>query len=107
MLHGKRVRLHDHSGSRFAVVADCCHRYYVTSPHRPSNSETDSIQPIATNSRVRSRRATSFAIRRRTAFERASGTIKRNSRRPRALRRSRIAFIRSEGSAIGSLQCNA
>jgi hypothetical protein len=33
-------------------------------------------------------------------LERASGTTRRNSRRPRALRRSRMAFIRAAGNAI-------
>jgi hypothetical protein len=36
----------------------------------------------------------------RTASERASGTTRRNSRKPALRRRARINFIRSAGSAI-------
>lgn len=34
------------------------------------------------------------------------GTDKRNSRKPRTLRRSRMAFVRSAGNAVGSSKCN-
>jgi hypothetical protein len=50
---------------------------------------------MASDSRDRSRPATCLATRLRTAFERASGTNRRNSRKPLTRRRSRMAFIRS------------
>jgi hypothetical protein len=53
---------------------------------------TDSIHPNAASSWARSKPATSLATRRRIAFDRASGTTRRNSRKPRACRRSRIAL---------------
>src|ERR1700722_4892079 len=100
MCRRQSIRLDDHCGTWLAVVARCCNRYHVAALHRASNSETASIHPRASNSRDRTRPATSFAILLRTIFERASGTISRNSRRPRARRRSRMAFIRSAANAI-------
>jgi len=53
-----------------AVVAGCSSRHHVTALHRSSNTDTAPIQT------------------------RASGTIRRSSRRPRLLRRSRVAVGR-------------
>jgi hypothetical protein len=100
VLPRKGIRLHDHSWARFAVVSRCCHCYHVAALHPASNSEIVSVHRIASASRERSRAATCLATRFLTALERASGTIKRSSRRPRARRRSRIAFIRSAVCAI-------
>ena len=100
VLPRKGIRLHNHSWARFAVVSRCCHCYHVAALHPASNSEIVSVHRIASPSRERSRAATCLATRFLTALERASGTINRSSRRPRARRRSRIAFIRSAVCAI-------
>jgi hypothetical protein len=100
MLRRQRVSLNDYRGSWLPVVARRCHGNDVASPHFESNSETASIQHIASRSARGSNLATCLAIRRRTTWERASGTINRSSRRPCARRRSRIALIRSDASAI-------
>ncbi len=96
----QRIRLHNHCGTRFAVVASRCNGHDVAAPHSESNSDTVSIHRMAPASSDRFRPATCMAMRLRTAFKRASGTIKRNSRRPLARRRSRIALIRSAVRAM-------
>src|SRR5580658_10232326 len=96
------ICLHNYRWSRFAVIASCRNRHDISAVHCPSNTETASIQFRASNSCDRSSPATCFATRLRTDLERASGTTRRNSRRPRALRRSRMAFIRAAGNAIES-----
>jgi len=101
VLGRKRIGLDDHRRSRFAIVPCRRNSYDVPAPHRSSNSATASIHFIASSSRVRSRAATSRAIRRRTALDLASGTTKRNSRKPRSRRRSRMAFMRSAASGMG------
>ena len=78
----------------------CHNRNHIAAPHSRSKSDTTSIHPNAANSRVRFKPATSLAIRRRIAFDRASGTTRRNSRKPLACRRSRIALIRSTGAIV-------
>ena len=52
--------------------------------------------------RLHNHRRPQLAIvaRRRIAFDRASGTTRRNSRKPRACRRSRIALIRSAAAIV-------
>ena len=97
------VRLYNYCRARLTVVAACRNCHHVAALHWESNSDTDSIHCIAANSSERSKPATCLATRLRTAFERASGTIRRNSRKPRVRRRSRIAFIRSAVRAIVSL----
>ncbi len=97
------IRLHNHRRTRLTIVAACCNCHHIAALHRASNSETDSVHRIAANSSDRSKPATCLATRLRTAFERASGTTSRNSRKPRARRRSRIAFIRSAVCAMVSL----
>jgi len=72
----------------------------VAAPHRSSNSATASIHFSASSSRDRSSAATCRATRRRTVLDRASGTTKRSSFKPRARRRSRMAFIRSAACTI-------
>jgi hypothetical protein len=99
MCRRQSIGLNDHGRSRLAVVARRGHGDDVTAPHRVSNSDTASIHLIASRSADGSRPATAFATRRRTAFERASGTIRRSSRKPRARRRSRIALILSAAKA--------
>src|ERR1700677_294063 len=103
MFGRERVRLHNHRRSWLTIVAGCRDCHHVAALHWPSNSETASAHRIASDSPERSRPATCLATRLRTAFERASGTTKRNSRKPRARRRSRIAFIRSAVSAMDLL----
>lgn len=49
-------------------------------------------------------RESEVRVRRQTAVERASGTIKRKSRRPRARRRSLMVLIRSAADAMLFLQ---
>jgi hypothetical protein len=71
MRRGQGIHLNDYCGTKLAVVARCCTRHHVAAPHRASNSETASIHPRASNSRDRSRPATSFAMRLRTTFDRA------------------------------------
>jgi hypothetical protein len=98
VLSRQRVGLHNYRWPWFAVVAGGRNSHDVTAFHRASNSATASIHFSASSSRDRSRAATSRATRLRTALDRASGTIKRNSRRPRARLRSRVAFMRSAAS---------
>ena len=63
---------------------------------------------MASSSAAGFRRATSAATRLRTEANRVSGTTRRSSRSPRLRLRSRIALIRSAGSANERLQfCNA
>ena len=57
-------------------------------------------RPGAPRSAPASNLATCLAIRRRTIGERASGTSNRSSRMPCARRRSRIALIRLDASAM-------
>jgi hypothetical protein len=105
---GKGIRLDNHRRSRLAIVTGCRNCDHVATLQWASNSETDSVQRKASNSRERSRPATCLAIRFWTVFERASGTTNRNSRKPRARRLSRIAFIRSAVCATAFLHfCNA
>jgi len=104
MLIREGICLDNHCWAGLTIVAGRGDGHNITAPHRASNSDTDSLHRVASNSRVRSSPVTCLATRRRTARERASGTTKRNSRRPRARRRSRISFIRSAGCAMGVLQ---
>ncbi len=101
MLSRQGIRLNNHCGTRLTIVSSCCNCHYVAASHRASNSETNSVHRKASNSRDGSSPATCLATRLRTAFERASGTTKRSSRKPRARRRSRIILIRSAARAIG------
>src|SRR5258708_26163674 len=100
----QRICLHNHRRTRLTVVAACRNRHHIAALHSASNSETDSVQRIAADSSDRSKPATCLATGFRTALERASGTTRRNSRKPRVRRRSRIAFIRSAVRAMASLQ---
>ena len=100
MLCRQGIRLDNHRGTRLTLVAGCSNCNNIAASHRASNSETDSVHRIASNSRDRSSPATCLATRLRTAFDRASGTTKRSSRKPRARRRSRMVFIRSAARAI-------
>ena len=100
MSSGKGIRLHNHGGPRLAIVPSRRNRDHVAAPHPRSNSDTASIHPNAASSRAGSKPATSLATRRRIALDRASGTTRRNSRKPRARHRSRIAFIRSAAAIV-------
>jgi hypothetical protein len=100
MLRRKRVSLHNHRWAWFAVVPRRRNCHDVAAPHRSSNSATASIHFSASSSRDRSSAATCRATRRRTVLDRASGTIKRSSFKPRDRRRSRMAFIRSAACTI-------
>jgi hypothetical protein len=94
------LRLHDHRRPRLAIVARRSNRNHVAALHPRSNSDTASIHPNAASSCARSKPATSLATRLRIAFDRASGTTRRNSLKPRACRRSRIALIRSAAAIV-------
>ena len=96
----ERVSLHNHRWAWFAVVPCSRDSHNVAAPHRSSNSATASIHFSASSSRDRSSAATCRATRRRTVLDRASGTTKRSSFKPRARRRSRMAFIRSAACTI-------
>jgi len=100
MLSWKRVSLHNHRWAWLAVVPCRRNSHDVAAPHRSSNSATASIHFSASSSRDRSSAATCRATRRRTVLDRASGTTKRSSLKPRARRRSRMAFIRSAACTI-------
>ena len=103
----KGIRLHDHGRPRFTIVARRRNRNHIAALHSRSNSDTASIHPNAASSRARSKPATSLAIRRRIVFDRASGTTRRNSRKPLACRRSRIALIRSAAAIVFPQDRNA
>ena len=100
------VGLNDHRGAGLAMVAGCRDDHDITTSHRfrgasgASNADTSSIQLKASSSLAVLERETCRATRRRTDRERASGTTRRTSRRPRERRRSRILCIRSAGAAI-------
>ena len=96
----KGIRLHNHGGPRLAIVPGSRNCDHVAAPHPRSNSDTASIHPNAPSSRAGFKPATSLATRRRIALDRASGTTRRNSRKPRARHRSRIAFIRSAAAIV-------
>jgi hypothetical protein len=102
MTDRESIRLHDHRRSRLAIVARRSNRNHVAALHPRSNSDTASIHPNAASSCAGSNPATSLATRRRIAFDRASGTTRRNSRKPRACRRSRMARIRSAADIVFS-----
>jgi hypothetical protein len=106
VLRWERVSLDDYRRPRLHIVASCSHRNDVATLHLASNSETASLQRIASSSAPGSNFDTCRAIRLRTIGDRASGTIKRSSRMPCARRRSRIALIPSDASAIHP-HCNA
>jgi len=76
---GRRVRLHDHRGPWLAIIAAAL--TVTTSPRFIGRQiQTASIQLNAASSRDRPGRPTSRATRRRTAFDRAIGSISQLAR---------------------------